>query len=120
VVTFDSEWARCATFIAPALEHCHGNYELADVRELCLAGQMQLWPGEHCAVVTEIHRYPRRTGCNVIFGGGDLEELATLQPRIEAWAKAKGCDHITVVGRKGWVRALGQGEIVASISRKEL
>jgi hypothetical protein len=119
-VTFDAEWDRCAHWVAAALPFCHGNYELEDVRAACLAGQMQLWPGEQCAVITEILRWPRRTGCNVLFGGGDLEELARMAPRITAWAKSRGCDHITVVGRRGWVRALGQGEIVSSISRKEI
>lgn len=120
MVDFDAEFDRCAPWIESALPECHGNYELSDVRELCRQGLMQLWPGERCAMVSEIHRYPRRTGCNVIFGGGDLEEIRTLSKRIEHWAKSKGCDHITVVGRKGWVRALKTGEIVASISRKEL
>jgi hypothetical protein len=116
----DSEFDRCAEWIAAALPHCHGNYELDDIRAACHAGQMQLWPGQRSACITEIHRWPRRTGLNVVFGGGDLEELAQLAPRIEAWAKSKGCDHITVVGRPGWVRALKQGDIVSTVSRKEI
>jgi hypothetical protein len=120
VVTFDSEWARCAPFIAPALEHCHGNYELADVRELCLAGQMQLWPGHRCALVTQIIRWPRRTELNVTFAGGDLQEIEQISEHVKAWGKSKGCDHVTVWGRPGWVRALKQGEIFATGSRKEL
>lgn len=117
---FDAEWDRCAEWIAAALPYCHGNYSLDDVRTLCRQGHMQLHPGKACAVVTEVCPWPQRKGCNVIFGGGDLAELKELAEHVQQWAKSIGCDHITVLGRAGWVRALGMGEIVGAISRKEL
>lgn len=81
---------------------------------------MQLWPGERSALLSEIVRYPRRVGCHIAFAGGDLEELRMMADTVEAWAKSVGCDHITVGGRAGWVRALGRGEIYSTNARKEL
>lgn len=119
--TYLAELGRCRGWIESALPYCHGNYEWDDVVTFCLDGRMQLWPGERSAAVTTISQYPRRKGLTVIFAGGDLEELrAVLAPQIEDWARTIGCDHITVIGRAGWVRALGTGEIVATMASKEL
>jgi hypothetical protein len=106
-MTFEAEFTRCAQWIAAALPYCHGRFDVDDIRNACQAGQMQLWPGERSALVTEISRYPQKTVCVVAFAGGDLEELAAMQPRIEAWARRCGCEQIDVVGRRGWARALG-------------
>lgn len=115
-----AEFDRCAPWIESALPHCFGNYELSDVRDACLAGQMQLWPGQRSAMVTEIHRWPRRTAIHVLFAGGDLDELRAMSRDVLAWAKTKGCDHATVTGRDGWARALGFGQRVSTNSRMEL
>lgn len=117
---YEAELDRCAGYIAQALPYCFGNYEWADIRQACLEGKMQLWPGANCALVTEICYWPRRTGCNVFLGGGDLEELKALAPQVLAWAKSIGCDHVTVFGRKGWARALGMGEQFTVGFRKDL
>lgn len=115
-----AEFDRCAPWIEAALPYCFGNYELSDVRDACLAGQMQLWPGERSAAVTEIHRWPRRTGIHVLFAGGELDELREQSAVILAWAKSKGCDHATVTGREGWARALGFGNRVSTNSRLDI
>lgn len=116
-----AELARCRPWIEAALLYCDGKYAWEDVAAACLSADMQLWPGSVSAAVTTISRYPRRTGCTVIFAGGDIEELrAALAPRIEAWAASVGCDHLTVIGRAGWCRALGMGHIVATHAAKDI
>lgn len=117
---YAAEFDRCAAWLEKSLPYCHGTHTLQDLREATLAGRMQLWPGERSALLTEIIRYPRRTGCHVAFAGGDLEELRKMADTVEAWAKSVGCDHITVSGRAGWVRALGRGEIYSTMAGKDL
>lgn len=117
---YAAEFDRCAPWIESALPYCHGNYELSDIKDACLAGHMQLWPGERSALVSQIIRWPRRTELNVTFAGGDLAEIEQISEHVKAWGKSKGCDHVTVWGRPGWVRALKQGQVFATGSRKEL
>jgi hypothetical protein len=115
------DFDRCAAWIESALPYCGGRYALEHVRERVASGDMQLFAGERCAVVTEIATWP--TGlkvCTVVFGGGDLAELKPLSEFVQAWAKSEGCTQIEIIGRPGWARALGTGRAVATIFRKEL
>jgi hypothetical protein len=43
---------------------------------------------------------------NVWLQGGDLSEILTLHPRIEAYARAQGADRLIAWGRPGWLRRL--------------
>ena len=115
-----AEFDRCAGWIASALPYSNHCYDIEDIRSACIAGQMQLWPGQKSALVTELCQYPARTGCLVAFAGGDLEELRGMAPTIKQWAKTKGCDFVAVQGRKGWVRALGIGRICSTLSVEDI
>lgn len=117
---YAEEFDRCAQWIEPALQYASDCYTLDDLRNACLEGKMQLWPGKRSALVSEIAHYPNKTVCIVAFGGGDLEELAVMSRDVMAWAKSVGCDVIQVQGRKGWARALGIGRVVSTTSIQEL
>lgn len=43
---------------------------------------------------------------HVWLGAGDLNELLTMRPKVEAWGKAVGCKRATIDGRLGWDRVL--------------
>jgi hypothetical protein len=103
----EREWARCKKWIAGALPYCYGTHTLEDVAAGIASGQFQFWPGERCAVVTEILEYPRLRALNFFLVGGDRKELVDrLEPMIVAWAKAIGCARVAQAGRKGWSRVL--------------
>lgn len=70
------------------------------------AGECQLWTTENSAQVTSIETWPTGlTELNGWLAGGNLEEIQSLRPTIEQWAREKGCHRISLVGRKGWSRA---------------
>lgn len=114
------EFDRNAHYIERSLPYANGTYTLEDIRNACMQGQMQLWPGERCALISEICHYPQRTGCHVAFAGGNLDELKNLAPQVMSWARSKGCDFVSVQGRPGWVKALGFGRVVSTIALEDL
>lgn len=102
-----SEWERCKHWIEAALPYCYGTHTIEDVERQIVEGKLQFWPGERCAVVTEIVGYPRLRALNFFLVGGDLSELLEkMEPAIVAWAKALGCTRVAQTGRKGWGRIL--------------
>lgn len=68
-------------------------------------GKYQLWPGERSVAVTEVIRHPTERTCHIWLAGGDLDELRTMFPACERWARHIGCARMTIVGRDGWGRA---------------
>lgn len=68
----------------------------------------QLWITVGAALVTEIRVWP--SGLREAVGwlaAGDLNELLSLRPRFEAWARAHRCKRVGIVlGRRGWARKL--------------
>ncbi len=72
-----------------------------------LLGQMQLWPGEKSACVTELAQYPRMKALRVFLAGGELGELVNAAwPAIKSRASEWGCQRVEVTGRKGWLKML--------------
>jgi hypothetical protein len=96
-----AEWVRCRPWLVPALRE---DTEAHVVGEL-LANRAQLWPGKACAFVTQLCR-DDEPYILVWLAGGDLRELLTMQPGMEAWARAQGCVSAWINGRRGWARAL--------------
>lgn len=96
---------RCRPHIEAALEYAGGTHLPGDVIRAILAGGLQLWPGEHSAIVTEIEHYPQMKTCHLFLAGGDLDELKLMLPSIEQWAAQNGCSKVTLAGRKGWQRS---------------
>lgn len=97
---------RCIPFLEAALGYADGTHTVDDVRAAIEGGKAQFWPGEKSAVVTEILTFPRKKVCHYWLAGGDLDELLDMEPSIETWAKAIGCESMTIAGRPGWHRAL--------------
>jgi hypothetical protein len=66
---------------------------------------MQFWPAQQSFVITELLKSPTGIGIvNLFLAGGNLAELQTLLPIIEAWAVSQGCQRAMCIGRKGWER----------------
>jgi hypothetical protein len=105
-MSFEAAWTRSAPWLEAALAHA-GTHRLADVRDMVLRGEAQLWVGERSAIVTLIEDDPCERRLLVWLGGGDLKDLlGELRQPIEAWARSRGCRRVLMVGRPGWERAL--------------
>lgn len=96
------QWARCRPWLKDAVEKC-GLYSIEDIEREIEAGQMQFWPGKHCAAVTEFITYPKGKVLNVFAGGGvkgkALKELREMEKSFVIWAKASECKWIFGYGR---------------------
>lgn len=101
---------RCRPHIEAALEHAGGTHLPGDVIRSILAGQLQLWPGEKSAIVTEIEHYPQMKTCHLFLAGGDMAELQKMLLDVEQWAVKQGCSRVTLAGRKGWQRSFLAGD----------
>ncbi len=116
-----SQFARCRPWIEAALQF-DGEDTAEAVLDDLLSGHAQLWPGDHCAIVTQCIRGPEGGTIHAWLAGGILSELLALRTGIEAWGRSMGCCFATIQGRKGWdrlYRPLGY-EPVDGVLRKRL
>lgn len=95
----ERNWKRALPYIEAALVHAHGSHTPDDILAGISAGKLQLWIGERCAAVSEIQNYPRKRALNMFLAGGDLEELKSLTPGIEAFARAQACSSVQATAR---------------------
>lgn len=115
------QWDRCKTWIDEGLGD--SMLKIADLEAMLISGQALFWPGKACALVTEITTYPTgERAIEVLSAGGDMAEIMSLAPGVEAFARLQGCTVSIVEGRKGWERTMrDQGYAFYSIKlRKEL
>jgi len=81
-------------------------YEKHHLWQRILHGRATFWPGEACAVVTQLRE--TSTGIKTQFNwlaGGDLDEIVAMIARIEEISRANGCHRMQGHGRRGWLRA---------------
>lgn len=83
-----------------------GFYTMDDVIVALVENRVQFWPGKNCAVITEIQTYPSDKVVQVWVAGGDLEEIVSMAPGLEAWARINGCTAVLIEGRQGWGRVM--------------
>lgn len=95
-----SEWVRVRHWLLPTFVD---EDEAAVIGEI-YANRAKLWAGKKSALVTQCIAEP---ACLHFWkAGGDLAEILTFAPGVEAWGRAVGCKWATINGRKGWERAL--------------
>lgn len=108
IIRQEAEKARA--FIEAALEYSGGTHTFGDVVGALVSGEMQLWATDTTAVVTELQMFPQYRACNFFLAGGDMNQLAHFQRVIGEWAKAQGCQRLTITGRRGWERTFLKDE----------
>lgn len=108
IIRQEAEKAR--PFIEAALEYSNGTHTFGDVVGALVSGEMQLWATDTAAVVTELQMFPQYRACNFFLAGGDMNQLAHFQRVIGEWAKAQGCQRLTITGRRGWERTFLKDE----------
>lgn len=53
-------------------------------------------------------------------GGTDMRRWLALLEKIEAYAKAEGCNRVRIFGRKGWQRMLNQYHVTNVVLERKL
>ena len=99
------EWERCRRWVEAALEYADGCFTIEDIRNRVASGQYQFWPGANSAVITEVIQYPRKRALHIFLAGGQMDELASMYPDVEAYARFRECTSVTLSGRRGWLRS---------------
>lgn len=96
---------RCRVWLEPALRRgVDADLSWKALEIEAEAQRVQVWPGEASALLTQLISTPEGGRLHVWLGGGDLRDLLSMRPGIEAWARSQGCNHATIKGRKGWER----------------
>lgn len=99
------KFKECEKYIADALEYCNGTHDLQDVADQIARGELQLWPANETALVSQIITYPKRKAIHIFLAGGNIDELINMEESVFTWAKMQGCDMLTFSGRLGWSRS---------------
>lgn len=125
VAEFMAEWDRCEKWLASALATARDDRTMDDIFLAVCTGDMQFWPGEDSAVVTQLLDHPNgRRECNVLLAGGSLDTLQQMLVEIERFATANTATVMTVLGRRGWERSFLTKDAgympVATFYRKDL
>jgi hypothetical protein len=110
-------------YIKEALCYDVQHFTIEDVESGVASGDYQLWESENSALVTSgVPLQSGGIGVQVLAAGGNLEEIVGLLDEVEQEARASGCEILTTVGRKGWIKTAKEiGWIdVASIYVKRL
>jgi hypothetical protein len=121
---------QCKHHIQRALDFA-GSHTVADVCADLREGKAQLWvagDGDTIdgIVVTTITQYPQRKECFIWLLAGERGSayswmtINDMLGEIEAWAKALGCDLVSLEGRSGWERVLPEYEKTKVILEKRL
>lgn len=104
------EWDACRDMLLPSLRLC-GTHTEDDVLIALANGNMRLWRGEDCALVTRFVQEPRVKIIQFFIVGGNLESILNMKSQIELWAVAQGCGMAEGFGRDGWQRAASDYEL---------
>lgn len=94
--------------IEAALEYGGNTHTFDDVRDMIIAGRLQLWHGDRACAVTEIIEYPRKKVLHCFLAGGDMDQIIDMIDSAIKWGKTQGCESLTLSGRMGWQRALAK------------
>lgn len=94
-------------WIEAALDYSGGTHTFEDIAHGIKTGHMQLWPAEKACAVTEIVVYPRKKVLHVFLAAGDLDQITDAIDAVAAWGIQNGCESMTMNGRHGWKRVLG-------------
>jgi hypothetical protein len=109
-MNIQEELIRCRDWIQSALAKGGDTHDFKDIVDGVLSGHMQLWFGTNGCAVTEIIVYPNKKVLHIFLAGGDkghgIGQLTDMNDDAIAWAKAQGCDGMTIAGRRGWKKVL--------------
>ncbi len=94
--------------IVSALAYAGGTHTFDDVAMMVLQGKFMYWPLENSCIIGEVYNYPQRKDLHFFISAGDLTEITAMQPQMIETAKALGCSSLSIAGRPGWIKPLGE------------
>lgn len=103
-------WPQCVPILEKAREYWERYYDLKDIKERCIKGNMQLWVQVIdkkivTVLVTELISYPKCIYLRyTLIAGKDLRVAKKYVYIIENWAKLHGAVGWEILGRAGWLR----------------
>jgi hypothetical protein len=101
------EETKIRELISSALDYSTDAFNVDDIIEGILSGQLQLFTGKDSLLVTQVVFFPQKKSVNILIGAGELNELISMVENVVApQAKDIGCKDLTLVGRKGWLKVL--------------
>jgi len=101
------DFERCWPWLDASQASFGRTHTKEQIYERIRDGRALLWTGDDAVILTEFITHPiGLRSCNVWLQGGDLDELKTMHPPVERWARGDGCDRMIAWGRDGWVRVL--------------
>lgn len=105
----DGLWDEVSPLVDSVTEQS-SMYTTDEIKARLLNGTAQLWlvvTDRLMAVcVTEICRYKRKE-CNILVcAGRGVNSWVCYLEQIIAWARAEGCEAMTLTGRPGWKKLL--------------
>ena len=106
----DEIWPHVAEFIAQAFWNGRGDDDAETVLADLKSGHSLLWivwaqdeTRILAAATTKLINVARGRICRITAcGGRDLKRWKACIADIETYAKAEGCDHVRIEGRRGW------------------
>lgn len=89
-----------------ALERGGGDHTIAELADEVRAGRAQCFHNTRAVVFTQIERHGLYSALRVYVAAGALDDVMSLQPELEHFARAEGCDRLVMIGRRGWKSVL--------------
>jgi hypothetical protein len=101
------QWARFRDRFAEAMAESDSLYTIDELEQRIATHRAYLFAGKNAAVVGQVEPYPGGAqAMQISWACGDLGEILSLAPGIEAMARMVGCTVMIVEGQKGWERLL--------------
>ena len=115
-----ADFDRCWPWLEASLNEYGATHTKDQIWDAIRHGAV-LWPGDNAVILTTMITYPIGVRCcSVWLQGGELEELKTMYPTIEKYARAQGCDWMIGWGRDGWLKAMPGWQSCGTRRRKIL
>ena len=100
-----SQWARFRDRFAEAMDD--GLWTIEDLEQRIAHRRAFFFPGHDAAMVGQIEVYPGDVKVfQVLWACGDVNELLTMAPGVEAMARMMGCAETLIEGREAWRKLL--------------
>lgn len=93
--------------IEAALHHAGHSHSFDHIVLGVLQGALHFYPltDESCALM-EVQSYPRFKSYHCFLAAGKLDDLIAAQDEVAQNGKRLGCDRMSIIGRRGFTRAL--------------
>jgi len=96
-------------------------YNFEEVMDRIQTGLFQSFSDGQTWVITQVHKFPRRTLLDIVLIVGEMEGYFKMLPDIEQYGRIIGAYKIIGMGRDGWERNPQPGwKKIASVYAKDL